>query len=225
MTEIRLDWSRAARTGIPEAIYCAGKTTAQIARIVAEADAAKRSILLTRLMPDAHSELTVPANLDYHPDSQTAILDHGVPDPVDLGAAVVAAGTSDAWVAHEARRTLEFSGVKAPMYIDVGVAGLWRLTRCAEELQDRRAVIAIAGFEGALFSALAGLVRAPVVAVPSSVGFGVAHGGQAALSSALASCAPGVVTVNIDNGFGAACAVIKMLAAAGPLKKDSEETP
>lgn len=221
MTEIRLDWGRGARTGVPEAVFCAGKTPAQISAILAEADEMGRSMLLTRLDAERHAALTAPAGLDYDPGSETAILDRGLPTPVDRGAAVVAAGTSDSRVAHEARRTLEFSGIAAPMHIDVGVAGLWRLTMAAEELQDRRAIIAVAGFEAALFSTLAGLVRAPVIAVPTSVGFGVAEGGRAALSSALASCAPGVVAVNIDNGFGAACAVIKMLAAGRP---KTEET-
>jgi NCAIR mutase (PurE)-related protein len=97
---------------------------------------------------------------------------------------------------------------------DVGVAGLWRLLRRLEEIRAFKVVIAVAGMEGALFSVLAGLVEAPVIAVPVSVGYGVAAGGQGALSSALASCAPGLVTVNIDNGFGAACAAIKMLRVA-----------
>ena len=110
--------------------------------------------------------------------------------------------------------TLEFNGILAPAFVDVGVAGLWRLTDAAEQLQDRRVVIAVAGFEGALFSVLAGLIPAPVIAVPTSVGTGVAEGGKAALSTALATCAPGVMTVNIDNGFGAAAAAIKILTAA-----------
>ena len=105
----------------------------------------------------------------------------------------------------------------APAHLDVGVAGLWRLTDTAAQLQDRRVIVAVAGFEAALFSVLAGLVPALVIAVPTSIGEGVAKGGQAALSSALASCAPGVVAVNIDNGYGAATAAIKAL---GPDKGD-----
>ncbi|MEM7269348.1 MAG: nickel pincer cofactor biosynthesis protein LarB [Pseudomonadota bacterium] len=208
MKEARIDWDRASRTGIPEAIYCAGKSAPQIDAILAEA--ADRAMLLTRLSAAKVGELA--SKLDYDPQSETGVF--GVaPKPVDMGAAIVAAGTSDARVAREAARTLEFAGVSGPLTIDVGVAGLWRLTEAAARLQDRRVIIACAGFEGALFSVLAGLVKAPIIAVPTSVGEGVAAGGQAALSSALASCAPGVATVNIDNGFGAACMALKILNA------------
>lgn len=213
MTEIRLDWARGARTGVPEAVFCAAKTPDQIDRILDEADRRRASLLLTRLTDDLHDALAHRPALDYDRRSGTAILDHGLPAERDLGAAVVAAGTSDARVAEEAARTLRFAGIAAPTRIDVGVAGLWRTTDAAAALQDRRVIIAVAGMEGALFSVLAGLVPAVVIAVPSSVGTGVSEGGRAALTSALASCAPGVVTVNIDNGFGAACAAIKILGS------------
>ncbi len=223
MTEIRLDWGRAARTGVPEAVYCGGKTVDQIEAILEEADTRAQSILLTRLSAEAQGALMQRDALDYDARSCTAILDHGLPQVRDLGAAVVAAGTSDAGVAAEAMRTLRFAGVAAPAHIDVGVAGLWRTTDAAAQLQDRRVVIACAGFEAALFSVLAGLIPAPVIAVPTSVGTGVAEGGRAALSSALASCAPGVLTVNIDNGFGAACAAIKMLRMMAPVGHRPDE--
>lgn len=210
MKEARLDWERAVRTGVPEAVYCEGKTAAQINAILAEARAKNRSLLLTRL--DAQKAAALDGELDYDAGSDTAVLGR-MPTTTDLGVAIVAAGTSDTRTAYEAQRTLAYSGLSADLHIDVGVAGLWRLTECAAQLQDKRIVIACAGFEAALFSVLAGLIRAPVIAVPTSVGFGVAAGGQAALSSALASCAPGVLTVNIDNGFGAACAAIKILNA------------
>jgi len=229
MTEVRLDWGRAARTGVPEAVFCAAKTADQIDTILDQADARRASLLLTRLGPDIYDTLNHRTALDYDQRSETAVLDHGLPEPQDLGAAIVAAGTSDARVAGEAARTLAFSGIAAPMHIDIGVAGLWRTTECAAGLQDRRVIIAVAGMEGALFSVLAGLVPAVVIAVPSSVGTGVATCGGAALSSALASCAPGVVVVNIDNGFGAACAAIKILGTGGakPLGSDQPkgETP
>ena len=127
---------------------------------------------------------------------------------------IVAAGTSDLGVATEAARTLGFHGYAAPLIADVGVAGLWRLMARLEELRTADVLIVVAGMEGALFSVVAGLVAAPVIALPSSVGYGVAAAGRAALHSALASCAPGVVVVNIDNGFGAAAAAIKMLRMA-----------
>lgn len=212
--EIQLDWARAARTGAPEAVYSAGKSPEQLAAILAAAEARQASLLFTRLRESAAAALPGSERLDYDPVSGTAILDHGLPALVDRGVAVVAAGTSDAPTAREAVRTLAFSGVSVSLHMDVGVAGLWRTLAAAEALQDKRVIIAVAGFEAALFSVLAGLVRAPVIAVPSPVGEGVAAGGQAALTAALASCAPGVLAVNIGNGFGAACAALKILEAA-----------
>ena len=223
MTDIQLDWGRTARTGIPEAVYCAGKTPDQIARILDQTAQREARMLFTRLTLEARAEADPENRLNYDPASQTGVYG-AFADQTDVGIAVVSAGTSDARVALEAVRTLEFSGFTAPSYQDVGVAGLWRLTKTIPHLEDRKVIIACAGFEAALFSVLAGLVAAPVIAVPTSVGEGVAAGGQAALSSALASCAPGVVVVNIDNGFGAACAAIKMLNATGHIPATKGET-
>ncbi|HVY16090.1 MAG TPA: nickel pincer cofactor biosynthesis protein LarB [Rhodopila sp.] len=226
--EFEIDWDRTRRTGVAEAILCEPKTPAQIDAIVASA--AGRRLLLTRLDEARHAALaaTTRAALAYDPPSRTAVL--GGPAPqVDVGAdigadmgadtgtaiGIVAAGTSDLPVAREAARTLAFHGYRAPIIADVGVAGLWRLTGRLPALRACRVLIAVAGMEGALFSVLAGLVEAPVIAVPSSVGYGVAAGGRTALRAALASCAPGLVVVNIDNGFGAAVAAIKMLRAMG----------
>ena len=114
-------------------------------------------------------------------------------------------------MAREAVRALAFAGYQAPLIADVGVAGLWRLMQRIDEIRSHRVVIAVAGMEGALFSVLAGLVAAPLIATPTSVGYGVAAGGRAALNSALASCAAGLTCVNIDNGFGAACAALRIL--------------
>lgn len=224
MTDIRLDWGRAARTGVPEAVYCASKSPDQIARILDQVVERDGRMLFTRLDPDLRAAADPDHRLKYDPASHTGTFGDAA-DLKDCGCAVVSAGTSDSRVAEEAVRTLEFSGVSAPGYHDVGVAGLWRLTEVAADLQDRRIIIAVAGFEAALFSVLAGLVAAPVIAVPTSVGSGVAEGGRAALSSALASCAPGVVVVNIDNGFGAASAAIKMLNATGHGPENLGETP
>jgi NCAIR mutase (PurE)-related protein len=206
MQDFQIDWRRAARTGIPEAVFCAGKTPAQIAAILEHAG--ERPLLLTRL--DADTRAALPRELDYDPLSGTAF--HGtVPPATRAGIGIVAAGTSDMPVAMEAARALAFAGFAAPVIADVGVAGLWRLLEKLPDLSTYRVIIAVAGMEGALFSVLAGLVPAPVIAVPRAVGYGVAAGGTAALHAALASCAPGVVTVNIDNGYGAAMAAIKML--------------
>ncbi|WP_428031972.1 nickel pincer cofactor biosynthesis protein LarB [Ancylobacter sp.] len=210
--DFTFDWQRTARTGLPEAVLCSAKSSGQLAEILAAARARSARLLLTRLEPAGFAALddAARAGLDYDPASRTAVLG----GPVALSGddvAVVAAGTSDLPVAREAVRTLAFCGHEALLVADVGVAGLWRLMERIEAIRACRVVIAVAGMEGALFSVLGGLVSAPVIAVPTSVGYGVAEGGRAALSSALASCAPGVVSVNIDNGFGAACAAIKML--------------
>ena len=136
--------------------------------------------------------------------------------PLAVGArvAIVAAGTSDAGVAGEARRTLAFHGEPATVIVDVGVAGLWRLEARLDEIRRHPVVIAVAGKEGALFSVLGGLVPGVLVCVPTSRGYGVADGGRLALHAALGSCAPGLVAVNIDNGFGAAGAALRALGAA-----------
>jgi NCAIR mutase (PurE)-related protein len=129
--------------------------------------------------------------------------------------AIVAGGTSDAAVAREAARTLAFEGEEATLVLDVGVAGLWRLTERLDAIRTHRVIIAVAGMEGAIFSVLTGLVAAPVLAVPVSVGYGVGAGGQVALNAALASCASGLSVLNIDNGFGAAHAALRILNASG----------
>jgi NCAIR mutase (PurE)-related protein len=213
--EFQIDWDRERRTGVPEAVFCQGKTPLQIGRIVAAAAAEGRRLLLTRLFEPAHAALAAEVRdaLDHDPLSATAVLGGGIPLAA-TGIGIVAAGTSDLPVAREAARTLAFAGHGSEIIADVGVAGLWRLTSRLDALRAFRVLIATAGMEGALFSVLAGLVDAPVIAVPTSVGYGVAAGGTAALHSALASCAPGLVVVNVDNGFGAAAAAIKMLRAA-----------
>ena len=129
---------------------------------------------------------------------------------------MVTAGTSDLPVAREAIRTLAFYDIAAREIADVGVAGLWRILAHEDALRRFPAVIVVAGMEGALFSVVAGMVGGLVVAVPTSTGYGVAEGGRTALHAALASCAPGLVTVNIDNGYGAACAAIRALGLQAP---------
>jgi hypothetical protein len=214
VTDFRLDGERAVRTGIAEAVLCEHKSAAQIVAIAAAIIGAEQRMLFTRLKPDVFAKLPADlrGNLDYDAVSGTAFLG-GVCSgdvPID-GIGIVAAGTSDLPVAREAARTLAFYGYAAPLTADIGVAGLWRLTTQLEALRRHRIIIAVAGMEGALFSVLAGLVEAPVIAVASSVGYGVAAGGRLALDVALASCAPGILAVNIDNGFGAAAAAIKIL--------------
>ena len=213
MTEFRLDWARETRTGTSEAVLCEPKTPAQIEAIVGHAHDAGRRLLLTRLAERKFGRLAAAARdrLDYDAPSRTAILG-GLPAlRHSARIAIVCGGTSDAPVAYEAARTLAFQGEQATLVADVGVAGLWRLLERLDEIRRHRVVIAIAGMEGALFSVLAGLVHCPVLAVPRSVGYGVGGGGRTALRAALASCASGLVVVNIDNGFGAAHAALRML--------------
>lgn len=213
MSDFQLDWQRMERTGVPEAVLCGHKSSIQIAAIVAAAAGQGRRLFLTRL-DEAHFlalDAATREMLDYDLLSRTAVLG-GPVATAKAGVGIVAAGTSDMPVAREAARALGFNGYAAPIIADVGVAGLWRLTERVEEIRKFKVVIAVAGMEGALFSVLGGLIAAPLIAVPTSVGYGVAAGGHAALNAALSSCSPGVVVVNIDNGFGAAAAAIKMLA-------------
>ncbi len=212
-TEFVLDEIRTARLGFGEAVFCAGKSAPQIAAIV---DHATVPMLLTRL--DAAKFAALPerqqAALDYDTVSCTAFSGAPLPTSGPAQVAIVTAGTSDVPVAREAMRTLAFQGHDARLVADVGVAGLWRLLRRLDDLRSARVVIVAAGMDAALPSVLGGLVGGVIIAVPTSVGYGVAAGGQTALNSILASCAPGIVTVNIDNGYGAGIAALRVLGVA-----------
>ena len=210
MTEFVLDEQRTSRTGMAEAVFCAGKSAGQIDAILA---AARQPMLLTRLDPAKFEALPQRRELDYDPVSRTAFFGEAAPllRPARVG--VVTAGTSDVPVALEAARTLRFSGHEAALVADVGVAGLWRLMRRLDELRSYKVLIVAAGMDAALPSVIGGLVSSVIVAVPTSVGYGVAEGGRAALDAILASCAPGIATMNIDNGYGAACAAMRVLNA------------
>jgi NCAIR mutase (PurE)-related protein len=215
MADVEFDFARPRRTGLAEAVLAIGKSPAQLAEVIRLAHDRGVPLLLTRLGPEAHAALLdrdLPA-LDYDPPSRTAFVGEV---PVVQGAArvaVVTAGTSDLAVAGEAIRTLAFNGIPAERFPDCGVAGLWRLLRHEDALRRFPVLIACAGMEGALFSVLGGLVGGVIIAVPTSTGYGVAEGGRTALHAALASCAPGIVTVNVDNGYGAATAAIRVLSA------------
>ena len=224
MNEIRFDWPRLARTGVAEAVLADGKTLEHLRAILDEAGAGKRSVLMTRLDADAAEALAGEhaSRFDYDARSRTAVFDHGLPPPAPSDALIVTAGTSDLPVAMEAQRTLAFHGLDVPVLADCGVAGLWRLREHAERLERAPAIIAVAGMEGALFPVIAGMTHGIVIALPTSIGYGVAEGGTVALSTALATCAPGVVTVNIDNGFGAASAMIKILSTRSALRAGDE---
>jgi NCAIR mutase (PurE)-related protein len=218
VNEFDLDLLRADRIGLDEALFCAGKTSDQIARIVETMAAEKRPMLLTRLDEGRFALLdaSLRALLDYEAISRTAILGPRRPPRESGRVAVVCAGTSDLGVSREAARTLAYYGVKVSEFNDVGVAGLHRLLSRIADIRDHDVVIAVAGMDAALVSVLGGLVRAPVIAAPTSVGYGASRGGETALAAALASCAAGVVVVNIDNGFGAACAALRILNRSSP---------
>jgi len=202
-----VDHHRALRTGAPEVVYCPGKTPAQVAEIVAALARRSGHVLATRATPEhAAAVRDTLAESVYHPLPR--LITVGMP-PAPLHperyVAVLTAGTADVPVGEEAALTLEWHGSRAERLYDVGVAGLHRLLGRIDLVQKANVLIVVAGMEGALASVVAGLVSRPVVAVPTSVGYGAAFGGVAALLTMLNSCAGGVAVVNIDNGFGAAC--------------------
>jgi len=225
--DVRLDFDRRRRTGLEEAVFAEGKSVAQLEAILAIAHHRGSRLLLTRLSPEKHASLSPQwtPHLDYCAVSGSAFFGR-VPDISDKPAevAIVVAGSSDAGVAREAERTLAYYGVASQRFVDVGVAGLWRLTQRIPEISRFAVVIAVAGMDAALPTVLGGLVPSFIVGVPTSVGYGVAAGGSTALNAMLASCASGIAVVNIDNGFGAACVALRVLrtAAAPPSPRDAE---
>lgn len=202
----KIDHHRALRQGIAEVIYGAGKTPEQIVAIAKAAiNKGQKSVLITRMKIEA-SDLLKKENIKFTYDELSKIGICGdIPLPDGRGTiAVVTAGTSDIAVAEEAAKTCEVFGNKVDRIYDAGVAGLHRLLANLDRLMSASVIIAIAGMEGALASVVGGLVDCPVIAVPTSVGYGANFGGLSALLSMLNSCASGVSVVNIDNGFGAA---------------------
>lgn len=219
--EVTLDFARGGRIGQDEAIYCGEKSVAQIATILDLAEAAGAGLLLTRL--DAAKLEALPAGhrggIDYCPVSRTGFFGPLRPVAATGQVAILSAGTSDIPVAREAERTLRHAGQQGSLFSDIGVAGLWRLTDRLDEIRAHPVVIVVAGMDAALASVVGGLVAGPVICVPTSVGYGVATGGRAALDAMLASCAPGLSVCNIDNGYGAACSALRLLNAARRLRE------
>lgn len=209
---VTFDRGRGNRIGLDEAVLCEYKTADQIAAILRDAVNEARRLLMTRLTPAQFAELPddLQGALDYCPLSRTGILGDLPPLATFPRIALTSAGTSDSTPLAEARRVLAFGGLDAVEIADVGVAGLWRLLARETELREMDIVIVFAGMDAALPSVVAGLVPGVVIGVPTSVGYGVATGGRVALESMLASCAPGVTVVNIDNGYGAATAALRM---------------
>jgi NCAIR mutase (PurE)-related protein len=200
----KVDLHRKVRQGIAEVIYGAGKTPEQIAGIVRVMQQnGQDRILITRMSPEAAECVGGENPLHYHKDCGVGIIGE-MPKPSGMGKIVIATGgTSDLPVAEEAALTAEILGSEVVRLYDVGVSGVHRLLNHMELIMDATVIIAIAGMEGALASVVGGLADCPVIAVPTSVGYGAAFEGLAALLSMLNSCASGVCTVNIDNGFGA----------------------
>ena len=222
----RIDHHRALRLGLPEVIYASGKTPAQVAEIFSRMAAAGGSVLATRADADAFAAVKsrVPAAM-FHEAARIIGLRAGDQAEKAGPVAVVCAGTSDLPVAEEAAITAEYLGLEVSRIWDVGVAGLHRILAVRDGLASARAVIVCAGMEGALPSVVGGLVAAPVIAVPTSVGYGAAFGGVAALLGMLNSCSPNVCVVNIDNGFGAAYVAAMMVRAqAAPSSAASNES-
>ena len=210
---ILFDHARRTRIGLPEAVFCEGKPEAALLSLFRRFPRGSgEAVLFTRLAPEIFAALPdeIRQGYDYDPISRTAIGDT-LPRRERGKVAVVSAGAADAPVAREAARTLACLGISYNLFEDCGVAGLWRLAEKLQEINAHNAVIAVAGLEGALASVLGGLTPLPVFAVPTSVGYGVAKDGAAALTSMLASCAPGVAVFNIDNGYGAACAAARVV--------------
>ncbi|HEU4582390.1 MAG TPA: nickel pincer cofactor biosynthesis protein LarB [Polyangiaceae bacterium] len=207
-----VDHHRALRQGVPEVIFGEGKTAPQIAGVARSVIEAGQSVLVTRLDPAKAQELKLLLpELSYHELSRTAShssreIAARPGEPV----LVITAGTSDLPVAAEALETLRMFGVPARGIADVGVAGLHRIVSHLDALERAPGIIVCAGMEGALASVVGGLVAVPVIAVPTSIGYGASLGGIAALLGMLSSCAAGVTVVNIDNGFGAAMALVRL---------------
>lgn len=207
--DARLDLDRRRRTGMPEAVYAAGKTVDQCTRIVrAFLDRTSDPVIVTRTTPDQRAAL---AALDPTATWSTTLTWRHAADRPIPPVAIVSGGTSDQPVVDECQGTLRALGVPVRVVRDVGVAGLHRLLDRLDQFDDVSAVVAVAGMEAALPTVLGGLIPAPLIAVPTSVGYGSSLDGVTALLSMLASCAPGVSVVGIDNGFGAACAALRIV--------------
>ena len=213
-----VDLHRALRQGLPEVVYGEGKTPAQCVAIAGRLAAGGEGFLVTRVAPEAQAALAArfPAAV-VQPLGRTVRLAPDVPLPAPAGhVCLVTAGTSDLPVAEECAETLLAAGLVVDRVTDVGVAGVHRLLARTEALRAAAVTIVVAGMDGALPSVVGGLVRGPVIAVPTSVGYGAALGGLAPLLTMLNSCAAGVTVVNVDNGFGAAMAAARILRGSSP---------
>jgi NCAIR mutase (PurE)-related protein len=213
----KVDHHRALRTGFPEVVFGQGKTPAQVATLATELLKCGDTLLVTRTSSEAFEAVVAEVpDATYDEIARTIVVDRRPEHDQVEGVVVASGGTSDAPVAREAVVTAELMGCRVTQLLDVGVAGLHRLLDSLDVLQGARVVVAVAGMEGALPSVVGGLVQAPVIAVPTSVGYGASFGGMTALLAMLNSCAPGVSVVNIDNGFGAGYLAAMIARSAQP---------
>ena len=203
----KIDHHRELRNGSPEVIYCPGKTVPQIKKIIQSLRKADSNILATKLTGDAYKKLktSLPKNAEYNEQGQTLAIKNTKPVQNKGLITIITAGTADIPVAEEAAATARLMGSRIETIFDVGVAGLHRLLDNMEQIHKARVLIVVAGMEGALASVVGGLVSQPIIAVPTSIGYGASFGGVSALLTMLNSCAIGIAVVNIDNGFGAGC--------------------
>ncbi|MDG2413092.1 MAG: nickel pincer cofactor biosynthesis protein LarB [Hyphomicrobiales bacterium] len=215
ITEHLIDYDRENRIGISETIFCENKSVGQIKNICKDLDI-KKTTFFTRLKDNKYKELTtnIKKKLIYDKVSETAI--YGKKPLINknkANIAIICAGTSDMPSVLEAQQTLYVSGVNSDIFPDLGVAGLWRIQKHFEQIIKYKILIVVAGMDGALVSVIGGLVSQPIIALPTSTGYGVANKGLTALNAMLTSCSPGISVVNIDNGYGAASAAIRILNA------------
>lgn len=219
-SEVKLDFKRAERIGFDEAILCQGKSVEHLTEILSSARANHARFLFTRLSQAQLEGLSSADrdSLEYEPVSRTGYF--GKPRPLQgqPRVAIVAAGTSDAHVTREVQRTLTWNGIPSTLIVDVGVAGLHRLLDRLELIRSHPVVVAVAGMDAALPTVLGGLYGGVLIGVPTSTGYGVSEGGHSALNSMLSSCSPGIPVLNIDNGYGAACAAMRVVRAMDQVK-------
>lgn len=212
LEQICLDEGRSLRNNFEEVIFCEGKSVEQIVEILRRIQVRGGNIFGTRVAPLVAKELSEQfQGLEYNPLSRTIQKVQRGPELISGRLCILSAGTSDVPVAEEAFATARFFGVEANRFYDVGVAGLHRLLHRLEEIKEYDVAIVVAGMDGALASVLGGLVNLPIIACPVSIGYGVHFAGLSTLAAMLNSCSEGIAVVNIDNGFGAACAALRIL--------------
>lgn len=218
---INLDLSREKRLGFPEAIYGANKDLESLKEIIRRITNLNKPVLITRLQPEKYDLIKADFQPVFYDRISGVCVIGEFPEsqhPESVG--VISAGTTDAYVVNEVFYTLKFHGIHAETIHDIGISGLHRLLSRLDEIRKYQILIVIAGFEGALPTVVGGLLPQPVIAVPTSIGYGVAHNGQVALNAMLTSCANGITVVNIDNGYGAAMAAYRILQSFKSISKE-----